>query len=135
MSFSNTMETAILQYIADGTVPFFDSNTDFWIALHSADPGEAGTAITSEISTGGYARKAVTRATDLSVSGNTLTNVNLEQFLTCTSGSTTVTHASLVNTSSGAGTILMRFELVDPIPVQLGIQPQFAANTLNFTLD
>lgn len=135
MSFSNTAETAVLDYIFKGTNVSWDGNTDLWLALHTADPGEAGTAVTNEATYGSYARVAVTRSTDFTVSGNSVSNTNLEQFPQCTSGSETITHASIVTTSSGAGTIIVRAALNTSIPVSTGIQPQFAASALSFTLD
>lgn len=135
MSFSNTAETAINNYIFVGTAVSWAGNTDLWLALHTADPGEAGSAITSEATYGGYARVAVTRATDFTVSGATVSNTNLEQFPVCSSGSNTITYCSIVTTSSGAGTIIVSGALNSSVSVATGIQPQFAANGLVFTLD
>lgn len=135
MSFSNTAETAILNYVFKGTAVSWDANTDLYLALHTADPGEAGTATTSEAAYGSYARVALDRAADITVSGNQITNTNLEQFPQCSSGSETITYASIVTSSSGAGTIVVRAALSSSIPVSTGIQPQFAANALTFTLD
>lgn len=135
MSFSNSAETSVLQQIFVGTALPWNSNTDLWIALYTSDPGEAGTAVTNEASYGGYARVTLTRASDFTVSGNQISNANLEQFAQCTSGSQTITHAAIVTSSSGAGTIIVRAALNTSIPVSTGIQPQFAANSLVFTLD
>ena len=134
MSLSNTSETAILNQIFVGTALPWNGNTNLWIALHTADPGEAGSAITSEATYGGYARVVLTRATDFTVSGNQVSNANLEQFAQCSSGSNTITYASIVDTSSGAGTIIVRAALNTSIPVSTGIQPQFAANGLVFII-
>lgn len=106
-----------------------------YLALYTADPGEAGTAITSEATYGGYARVAVTRATDFTVSGNQVSNANLEQFVACSSGSNIITHAAIVTSASGAGTIIVRATLNSPITVSTGVQPQFSSNALAFTLD
>jgi hypothetical protein len=135
MSFSNTAETAVLNYVFVGTNVSWDSNTDLWLALHTADPGEAGSAVTSEATYGSYARVTLTRASDFTVSGNQVSNANLEQFVACSSGSNTITHASIVTTSSDAGTIVVRAALNSSIVVSTGVQPQFAANALTFTLD
>lgn len=135
MSFSNTAETAVLNYIFVGTNVSWDGNTDLYLALYTADPGEAGTATTNEAAYTSYARVAVTRATDFTVSGNQLSNTNLEQFPQCTGGSETITYAAIVTSASGAGTIIVRAALNTSIPVSTGIQPQFAASALTFTLD
>jgi len=135
MSFSNAAETDVLEYIFNGTNVAWDANTDLWIALHTASPGETGTAVTSEATYGGYARKALTRATDFTVSGNSVSNTNLEQFDACTSGSNVITYASVVDSSSGAGNILVYAALSSSITVSTGVQPQFAIGALSFTLD
>lgn len=135
MSFSNTAETAVLNQIFVGTALPWNGNTDLYLALYTADPGEAGTATTNEAAYTSYARVAVARATDFTVSGNQLSNTNLEQFPQCTGGSETITYAAIVTSASGAGTIIVRAALNTSIPVSTGIQPQFAADALTFTLD
>ena len=136
MSFSNTAETAVLNQVFVGTALPWNANTDLWIALHTADPGETGTAITSEAAYPSYARVTLTRASDFAVSGNQVSNANLEQFPQA-SGATTevITYASIVTSASGAGTIIARAALSSSITMANGVQPQFAANALSFTLD
>lgn len=135
MSFSNTAETAVLDQVFKGTALPWNANSDLYLALHTADPGEAGTAVTNEATYTSYARIAVTRSTGFTVSGNQVSNSALAQFPQCTGGSNTITHASIVTSSAGAGTIIVRAALNTSIPVSTGIQPQFAANALSFTLD
>lgn len=135
MSFSNSAETSVLNQVFVGTALPWNSNTDLWLALYTADPGEAGTAITNEATYGGYARAVLTRASDFTVSGNQVSNANLEQFAICTSGSNVITHAAIVTSASGAGTIIARAALSSSITVSTGVQPQFAAGALSFTLD
>lgn len=135
MSFSNAAETAINNYIFVGTNVSWDANTDLWIALYTADPTEAGSHA-DEATYGSYARVVLTRATDFTVSGATVENANLEQFPTCTSGSNTLTHAAIVTSGTiGAGTIICKGALNSSVAVATGIQPQFAAGALVFTLD
>jgi len=135
MSFSNSAETSVLNQIFVGTALPWNGNTNLWLALHTADPGEAGTAVTSEATYGGYARLSVTRSTGFTVSGNQVSNAALAQFVACSSGSNVITYASIVDTSSGAGTIIVRALLNSSITVSTGVQPQFSANALTFTLD
>jgi hypothetical protein len=135
MSFGNTAETAVLNQVFVGTALPWAANTDLWIALYTADPGEAGTAITNEATYGGYARATLTRASDFTVAGNLLSNANLEQFAVCSSGSNVITYAAIVTTASGAGTIIVRAILSSSITVSTGVQPQFASGALSFTLD
>lgn len=135
MSFSNTAETEVLNQIFVGTALSWNANSNLYLALYTADPGEAGTAVTNEASYTGYARVVLNRASDFTVSGNQVSNSNLEQFAQCTAGSQTITHAAIVTTASGAGTIIVRAALTSSISVSTGVQPQFAANALSFTLD
>lgn len=135
MSLSNTAETAILEQIFEGAALPWNANTDLWLALHTADPGEAGTAVTSEATYTSYARVAVTRATGFNVTGSTITNAALAQFPQSTGGSNVITYASIVTTASGAGTIIVRAALSSSITVTNGVQPQFAADALSFTID
>lgn len=135
MSFSNAAENEILNYVFKGTNTTWDGDTNLYLALHTADPGEAGSATSSECAYGSYARVTMTRSSDWTISGNQVANANLEQFPQCSSGTETITHVSIVNTSTGAGLSICRAELNTPIPISTGIQPQFAAGALTFTLD
>ena len=135
MSFSNTAEDAVLNQIFVGTALSWNGNANLWIALHTSDPGEAGSATTNETAYGGYARVSVTRATGFTVSNPTISNAALVQFPVCSSGTSTVTHCSIVTTTSGAGTIIVSGALNSSVAVATGIQPQFAIGALVFTLD
>lgn len=135
MSLSNSAETSILNQIFVGTALPWNSNTDLWIALYESDPGEAGTAVTNETTYGSYTRIAVSRSTGFSVSGNQISNSGLVTFVTSTAATSNLTHAAIVTTSSGAGTIIVRATLNNPIPTTVGVQPQFSANALSFTID
>lgn len=128
-------ETAVLNQIFVGTALSWNGNTNLWIALHTADPGEAGTAVTSEASYGGYARVAVSRSSGFTVSNPTVSNAALVQFPVCSSGSSTCTYVSIVDSASGAGNIIVSGILNSSVAVATGIQPQFAAAALVFTLD
>jgi hypothetical protein len=118
-----------------GTPLPWDANTNLWIALHTADPTESGSAVSSEATYGSYARVQLTRASDFTVSGNQVSNANLEQFVACSSGSNIITYASIVDTASGAGNIIVRALLNSAITVSTGVQPQFSPNALVFVLD
>ncbi|MCA6515157.1 MAG: hypothetical protein ACK5RO_01425 [Pseudobdellovibrionaceae bacterium] len=136
MSFSNAAETAVLDQVFRGVALPWNGNTNLWIALCTANPGEAGTAAAmSETTYGGYARQAVNRSTGLSVAGATVSNAALVQFPQCSSGTSTITHCAIVDSASGAGNIVAYAALNTSIPVSTGIQPQFAASALQWTLD
>lgn len=136
MSYGNTTETDINAKIFKNTALPFDAITDLYLALHTADPGEAGSQTTSEATYTSYARVAVARtAVGWTVSGATVENAALVQFVTCTGGSNTITHVSIGTLSSGAGQILVSGALSSSLSVSTGIQPQFSAGALVFTLD
>lgn len=135
MSLSNATETALLSYIFDDTNPSWHGASDFYVALYTADPGEAGTAPTNEIAYTSYARVAISRTTGFTVSGNTAENAALIQFPTCTGGSGTATHFGIVTSSSGAGTLICSGALSSSLAISSGIQPQFNAGDLNVVAD
>jgi len=135
MSLGNTTETEILNYIFDSAAPAWAGNANFWVALHTADPGEAGSATTSEAAYGSYARVAVSRTTGFSVTGDTMENTGLIQFPQSTSAGSDATHFSIVTTASGAGQIIVRGALSSPVSTGTGIQPQFAAGALTTTVN
>jgi hypothetical protein len=134
MSFSDTAETAINNQIFVGTALPWNANTNLWLALHTADPGEAG-SIAAESTYTSYARVAVARATGFTVSGATVQNAALVQFPISTGGSSTVTHVSIVTTASGATTVIAKGALNASQTIVTGNQPQFSAGALVFTLD
>lgn len=134
MSFSNVTEEAVLSYIFDSATPSWAGNASFWVALHTADPGEDGTAITSEAAYASYARVAVSRTTGFTVTGDTVENSALLQFPQCSGAGATLTHFSVVTTASGAGDVILRGALSSSLVVGTGVQPQFAAGGLTATL-
>lgn len=135
MSLSNTTETEILAYIFDSAAAAWEGNADFWIALHTADPGETGTAVTSESAYTNYARVAVSRTTGFTVTGDTVANAALIQFPQSGGAGVDCTHFTVVTTASGAGQIIVRGALSATLPTGSGIQPQFAAGDLTTTVN
>lgn len=135
MSKSNTTENDILKAMLQGTDPSWRAGATIYLALYTADPGEAGTAITNECAYGSYARVAITKSSGWTDSGSTFTNAGLLQFPECTSGSETITHVGLVTTASGAGQLVISGALTASRSVSSGIQPQFAIAALSITED
>jgi len=134
MSFGNATETDLLRLIMNATALPWAAATDIDVHLHTADPGEAGISTTNEATYGGYAVVTTSRdATDWTVSGNQAVNANLIQFVVCSSGSNTITHASI--TPAGSTQIIAYHALGSSLPVVAGIQPQFGAGTLTMTLN
>lgn len=130
MSKSNTTENDILKMVLQGTDPSWRAGATQYCALYTADPGEAGTAITSEADYTSYARVAMTKATAWTDAGSSFSNAGLVQFPKCTGGSNTITHFAIVTTSSGAGQILYSGALSSSLSVTNNIQPQFGIGEL-----
>lgn len=136
MSKGNTTENDLVAYIFNDTAISWDALTDLYVALHTGDPGEAGSQTTSEASYTSYARVAVVRSgSGWTVSGNQAENAALVQFPQCTGGSSVCTHVSVGTAASGAGQILYKGALSASLTVSNGIQPQFNAGTLVVTED
>jgi hypothetical protein len=143
----NTFEQDVLKLIfnataianiADnaGTSPL----TDLQIALHTADPLEAGVQNASEATYTGYARVAVARTSGgwtVSAAGDptTATNAAAINFGLCTAGSETITHVSIGVAGSGATKILYAGALSAPLAVSNGITPSFAIGALSVAED
>lgn len=135
MSASNTTENDLVSYIFDSAAPSWAGNGSFYVRLHTADPGEAGTATTNEISYTSYDGVAISRTTGFDISGNTASNAGLVQFPTCTGGSGTATHFSICTTQNGAGQIIVSGALSSSLAISSGIQPQFNTGELDVTID
>ena len=146
MSMSNASETKLLQLLfqndawelvgdASGLQPSATAGS-LYVALHTADPTDAGNQTTSEASYTGYARVAVARTGGgWTVSGNQVSNTATVQFGECTAGSATVTHFSVGLLASGAGDILYSGALSASRAVSAGITPLFNPATLVGTVD
>lgn len=144
MSKSNAFETSLLGLLFNNTdianigdaAGLQNSATagSLYLALHTADPGEAGDQTTNECAYGSYARVAVARTGGgWTVSGDTASNTALAQFPECTSGTETITYVSIGMLSAGASVILYSGALTASRSVSSGIQPQFAALALVVT--
>lgn len=140
MSKGNTFETDLLGLIFNNTdiADIGDAGGlqnsatagSLYVALHTSDPGEAGTATTNETAYTNYARVAVARSgAGWTVSGNSVTNAEQVTFPQCGVSGTTITHASITTASSGASKILYSGALSSSLAVANQITPFFAADT------
>jgi hypothetical protein len=130
MSKSNSLENQVVALIFNNTA-FPWSNTNLFVALHTADPGEAGDQTTSEATYTGYARVLVARnSSGWTVSGNQAQNTAEITFPECTGGTNTITHMSVGLVTSGPSQILYKGALTAPINVSNLITPRFPAGTL-----
>lgn len=135
MSKSNTTENDVLKMALQGVDPAWRAAANLYCALHTADPGDAGTATTSEATYTGYARVAMVKATAWTDGGASFSNSGLVQFPKCTGGTNTITHFSICTTASGAGQILYSGSLSSSLAVSNNIQPQFGIGELVVTED
>jgi hypothetical protein len=134
MSLSNATENQVLKMLLQGTDPSYRAGATQYLALFTADPGEAG-AVASEASYTGYARVALAKSGAWTDGGSTFTNANLIQFGACTAGSNTLTHFAVVDTVSGAVNMMISGALSGTLNVSAGIQPQFPIGSLALSAD
>jgi len=142
MSISNTTETAILALIFNATAwaNYADNaagtpQTNVHVALHTGDPGEAGTMSTSEAAYTSYARVNVARTSGgWTVSGGSVSPVANIDFPAASGGSETETHFSTGKTGGGATAILWSGTVTPNIAVSTGVTPRLTTAT-TITLD
>lgn len=146
MSATNAFETALLSLIfananaanvGDATGLRGSSTAGvFYISLHTADPGEAGTQSTSEATYTSYARVAVNRTSGAwTVSGNQVSNAAAITFPACTGGSNTITHFGIGSALSGAGNLFFKGTVTPNISVASGVAVNFPIGQLVTTAD
>lgn len=142
MSISNTTESAILKLVYNATAwgNYADNaattpQTNIDNALHTADPGDAGTQSTSEATYTSYARVSVARTTGgWTETSGSVSPVATISFPAGTGGSGTVTHWSTGKTGGGASAILWSGTVTPNIVTGNGVTPQLTtASTI--TLD
>ena len=134
MSMSDATETAALNAFLRGTDPAYRAGATQYIALFTADPGEAA-SLAAEANYTGYARVALTKASAWTGSASPFTNTNLIQFGLCTAGTSAITHFAVVDTASGAVAMMISGALSSTLNVANGIQPQFNAGALSVSAD
>lgn len=135
MTKSDTTENDTLKAILKGVDPSWRSNANLYLALHTADPGEAGNQGTSEATYTNYARQTIVKASGWTDGGSTFSNAGLIQFPTCGASGNTITHVSIGTLTSGAGQILYSGALNSALTVALNIQPQFSIGALQVQED
>lgn len=132
MSKSNAFENALLQLIFNATaIANLADNaassplTNLYVSLHTADPGEAGNQLTSEVSYTSYARVAVARTSGgWTVTNNSVSPVANIDFPAATGGSATVTYFGVGSASSGAGVLYYSGTVTPNISVTSGVTPR-----------
>lgn len=123
--------TAIANLAQNGTSPL----TNLYLALHTADPGEAGDQTTNEVTTGaytGYARKSVARSSAGFTLGTGQVTLAAAQDFPTMSGGTggTITHFSVGTAASGAGKILYKGTVSPNIVLGTNVTPSLGTGTV-----
>jgi len=137
-SASNSILALIFNATAWADIAENDSSspaTNLYLSLHTADPGVGGSQTTNETSYTNYARIAIVRTTpgwDVP-SGGATANAALAQFAQCGASGATLTHVAIGTGASGTGLVLYAGALTSSLAVANGIQPQFAAGSLDVT--
>lgn len=141
MSKSNTFENDVLLVIFNNTAIADIGDTgglratvtagSLYVSLHTADPGETGTAVTSETAYTGYARVAKARSSAaFTVTANSVSPAADTDFGECTAAAGgALTHFGIVNTASGAGKLLYKGTLTPNITMAVGVIPRLKATT------
>lgn len=112
------------------------ANGNLYVSLHTADPGEAGSQLTNEVSYTSYARASIARGpATFTRSVSTIVNASTVSFPQATGGSAAVTHFGIGTQSSGAGDLLMKGALSATLNVSTGIAPEFAPGALTASVD
>ena len=128
MSFSNTFETHVLNYVFTATS--VTRPTAWHLALFTSNPAEDASG--TEVSTSGTAYARQTAA--FTVSGNLATNSGAIEFPTATASYGTVTHVG-VFTASTSGTLIAYAALSTSKAIDTGDVFRVPAGDLDITLD
>jgi hypothetical protein len=128
MSFSNTFETHVLNYVFTATS--VTRPTAWYLALFTSNPAEDASG--TEVSTSGtaYARQSAA----FTVSGNTASNSAAIEFPTATASYGTVTHVGVFDAST-SGNLIAYSALSTSKAIDTGDVFRVPSGDLDITLD
>ena len=128
MSFSNYLETKVLDHVFGGTA--YTAPATLYLALFTANPNEDGSG--TEVSTSGtaYARQSVA----FTISGNTASNTAAVEYATATANYGTVSHVGIYDASS-AGNLIAYAALTSSKAIETGDVFRVPTGDLDITLD
>lgn len=137
MSIFNTTENSIMALLFNATawadVAENDSSsphTQIAAALHTGDPGEAGTLSTSEATYGSYARVNTNRNSGgFTVTNNSVSPAASIDFAAASSGSETISYFSFGKTGGGAAAGYFSGAVSPTVAVSTPIQPKLGTST------
>lgn len=127
MSFSNTFETHVLQYVF--TTDSVTRPTAWYVGLFTADPTDTGSGAT-EITGNNYSRVSAT----FTVSGNAATTSAAVEFAAATGSWGTISHIGIFDASSG-GNLIAHSALTASKAIANGDVFRIPASDIDITLD
>jgi len=138
MSKGNTFENDFLKLVFNATpIANIADNAassplaNLYVALHTADPGEAGAQNASEVAYTNYARQAVARTTGgWTVTNNQVVPAAAIPFPASGGGTDEATHWSVGVAVSGATKILYKGALDNTILCSAGVTPELTTSTV-----
>ena len=126
MSFTNFLETEILDHVFGGNA--YTAPVTLYTGLYTAAPSDTGGG--TELSGNGYARQA----TAFTVTGNTASNTDAEEWATATGSWGTITHVGVFDASTG-GNLMAYGTLTASKTIATGDVFRIPAGDLDITLD
>jgi len=126
MSFSNFLETEILDHVFGGNA--YTAPGTLYVGLYTSNPDEDNSG--TEVSGGSYARVSGT----FTVTGNTASNDAAIEFTTATASWGTVTHIGVLDASSG-GNLLCYAELTTAKAIDTGDVFRIPTGDLDISLN
>jgi len=137
MSKGNTFENDLLALIFNGTTitgiaddAAVSPLTSFYLALHTADVGDAGNQTTNEVAYTSYARAAVARTSGgWTITANSVSPTSAVLFPECTGGTATATHVSIGTDATGTGKVLYYGAISPTISISTGVTPVIGNST------
>lgn len=141
MSKSNAWETDLLNMVFNNTPAALIGDAtglrgssaagSLYLSLHTADPGEAGTQSTSEVTYTSYARVAVARTSGgFTISGNAVSLAANAVFPAGTGGSGTAAFFGIGTDATGTGKLLYKGAISPTIVTGSGVTPQINAGVV-----
>jgi hypothetical protein len=126
MSFTNFLETEVLDHVFGGNA--YTAPVTLYTGLYTAAPSDTGGG--TELSGDGYARQA----TAFTVTGNTASNTDAEEWATATGSWGTITHVGVFDASTG-GNLMAYGTLTASKTIATGDVFRIPAGDLDITLD
>ena len=127
LSFSNTFETHVLQYVF--TTDSVTRPTAWYVGLFTADPTDTGSGAT-EITGNNYSRVSAT----FTVSGNAATTSAAVEFSAATGSWGTISHIGIFDASSG-GNLIAHSALTASKAIASGDVFRIPTGDIDITLD